>query len=294
MRHQLSLHYVDTVARVGSIRKAADQLAITSSALNRRIIGMEEDLGVPIFDRVPNGVRLNAAGEILVQHFRKQLAEMDRVKSQINDLQGERRGHVAVACSQAPMVSLLPVEIEKYRSQHPAVTFSINVCTRQSAIVELQSFNADIAVVFEPDASADFHTVCSVPQQIHAQFKASHPLAKKETLRLRDCLEWPLALSTRNNGIRHLLEEAAIRISNPVQIAIESDNFYLLRQAVTNSELVSFTLPAGILKDDSLVHRPVDVKDMPAGMLHFGQLKGRHLSVAAAKFLEQLSNNVDS
>ena len=102
MRHQLSLRYVDTVARIGSIRKAADQLAITSSALNRRIIGMEEDLGVPIFDRVPNGVRLNAAGEILVQHFRKQLAEMDRVKSQINDLQGERRGHVAVACSQAP------------------------------------------------------------------------------------------------------------------------------------------------------------------------------------------------
>jgi len=285
---------VDTVARVGSIRKAADQLAITSSALNRRIIGMEEDLGVPIFDRVPNGVRLNAAGEILVQHFRKQLAEMDRVKSQINDLQGERRGHVAVACSQAPMVSLLPVEIEKYRSLHPAVTFSINVCTRQSAIIELQSFNADIAVVFEPDASADFQTVCSVPQQIHAQFNASHPLAKKETLRLRDCLEWPLALSTRNNGIRHLLEEASIRISTPVQIAIESDNFYLLRQAVTNSDLVSFTLPAGILNDDSLVHRPVDAKDLTVGQLHFGQLKGRHLSVAAAKFLEQLSNNVTS
>jgi len=92
----------------------------------------------------------------------------------------------------------------------------------------------------------------------------------------------------------HLLEEAAIRISTPVQIAIESDNFYLLRQTVTNSDLVSFTLPAGILQDDSLVHRPVDVKDLPVGQLHFGQLKGRHLSVAAAKFLEQLSNNIAS
>ncbi len=294
MRHQLSLHYVDTVARVGSIRKAADQLAITSSALNRRIISMEEDLGVPIFDRVPNGVRLNSAGEILVQHFRSQLAEMDRVKSQINDLQGERRGHVSIVCSQAPMVSLLPAEVEKYRSLHPAVTFSINVCNRQTAIVDLQSFNADIAVVFEPEASADFQTVCSVPQQLHAQFNASHPLAQKKTLRLRDCLEWPLALTSRNNGIRHLLENAAIRLSTPMQVAIESDNLYLLRQILSDTELVSFTLPSGILKDDSLAHRPVDSKDIPVGTLHFGQLKGRHLSVAAAKFLEQLSNSVIS
>jgi len=88
MRHQLPLKYLDTVARVGSIRKAAEQLAITSSALNRRIIAMEKDLGVPLFDRVAKGVRLNAAGELVIHHIRTQLADMDRVKSQIHDLQG--------------------------------------------------------------------------------------------------------------------------------------------------------------------------------------------------------------
>ena len=52
MRHLLPLKYIDAVAKAGSIRKAAETLAITSTALNRRILAMEEDLGVPIFERL--------------------------------------------------------------------------------------------------------------------------------------------------------------------------------------------------------------------------------------------------
>ncbi len=101
MRHLLPLHYIDAVVRAGSIRKAAEALAITSTALNRRILSMEQDLGVPIFERLPRGVRLSTAGEILIQHVRTQLSDMERVKSQIADLTGVRRGHVSIACSQA-------------------------------------------------------------------------------------------------------------------------------------------------------------------------------------------------
>ena len=101
MKHLLPLTYIDAVTKAGSIRKAAETLAITSTALNRRILAMEEELGVPIFERLPRGVRLTTAGEILIHHIREQLTDMERVKSQIADLTGERRGHVSIACSQA-------------------------------------------------------------------------------------------------------------------------------------------------------------------------------------------------
>lgn len=320
MRHQLAMHYLDTVARVGSIRKAAEQLAITSSALNRRIIAMEEDLGVPIFDRIASGVRLNAAGEILIHHFRTQLAEMERVKSQIHDLQGERRGHVSIACSQALMVSILPQEIKKYRSQHPGVTFSLRVCTRQSALDELKSFNADIALVFEPELSTDFESVLTKPQRMYALLPKTHPLNRDENgnqlslekhpnddvplnddvkldeLRLRDCLEYSLALPTINNGVRHLLELAAARLSTRLDIAIESDNSYLLHRLIEQGNLLSFVAEAGIQSSDTNVfsHRPINNNDMPEGSLHIGKLKGRHLPVAASKFLEQLCETVSA
>ena len=107
MKHLLPLHYIDTVARSGSIRRAAQTLAITSTALNRRILAMEEELGVPIFEGLPRGVRLSTAGELLIQHIRSQMADMERVQSQIADLSGARRGHVSIVCGQALLPCLL-------------------------------------------------------------------------------------------------------------------------------------------------------------------------------------------
>ena len=72
MRNLQIYRYVDTISRTGSIRKAADRLNITSSALNRRILSLEDELGFQIFERIGNGVRLNTAGELVVVMFRKQ------------------------------------------------------------------------------------------------------------------------------------------------------------------------------------------------------------------------------
>ena len=98
MRFMTSLRFIDAVAREKSIRKAAEKLAITSTALNRRILQIEEEIGQPLFERLSSGVRLNTAGELFVQHIRAQQAELARVQSQIADLSGIRRGHVRVAC----------------------------------------------------------------------------------------------------------------------------------------------------------------------------------------------------
>ena len=74
MKNLQVYRYVDAVDRYGSIRKAAEQLAITPSALNRRVLALEDELGVPIFERLGRGVRLSAAGELVVHVFRRQLA----------------------------------------------------------------------------------------------------------------------------------------------------------------------------------------------------------------------------
>jgi DNA-binding transcriptional LysR family regulator len=58
MRHLTHLIYIEIIARAGSIRKAAETLSITSTALNRRVLALEEELGEPVFERLPRGVRL--------------------------------------------------------------------------------------------------------------------------------------------------------------------------------------------------------------------------------------------
>ncbi len=291
MRHLQPLEYFNAIVAAGSIRKAAETLSITSTALNRRLLAIEEELGVDLFERVPKGVQLSAAGEILLLHIREQIADMARVKSQISDLKGERRGHVAIACSQAILTSFLPVEISKYRSQHPFVTFSVQVRDRAAAEEALLDRSADLALVFEPVQLADFQTLLAVKQSVWVLMPKDHPLAHKPILRLRECLRFPVGLPTKQYGVRHILEASARRISLNLAPVVESDSFDYLRYQAAEEGIITFQIEIGLplnLESIGLVACKLDERDVPDGMLYVGQLKGRTLPVAGAKFANQI------
>ena len=291
MKHLLPLQYIDAVAKSGSIRKAAETLAITSTALNRRILAMEEEFGVQIFERLPRGVRLSAAGEILIHHIRVQLSDMERVKSQIADLAGERRGHISIACSQALLPYFLPEQISQYRKEHPAVTFSVYLRDRNAAEQALVDMSADLAIVFEPVKLSAFQNLLTVRQPVHAVMTNNHPLTDQNELRLRECLKYPLALPTEYYGVRQLLETAVRKTSLTLNQVIESDNFEFLRHHCLIENILTFQIPIGLpqkLEWPDAISRPINTKDVPQGLLYFGQLKGRTLPVAAARFAHQV------
>jgi len=297
MRYQLPLKYVDTVARVGSIRKAAETLSITSTALNRRILAMEQELGVPIFERLPRGVRLSAAGELLVHHARTQLADMERLRSQIADLSGVRRGHVSIVCGQALLPYFMVEQIANYRRKHPGVTFSVKVCDRSEAVDFLTRYDADLAVAFEPVRSAGFQVVGLVPQTLHALMGPSHVLAQQASIGWSDLLSASLVLPTRANGIRHLLEEALMRKGGELRSIIESDSFDFIRNYVLQEECMSLQIPIGLPPSDTktgLVSKKIDSAAIPEGHVYVGQMNGRVLPVAASLFANEVVKALDA
>jgi len=154
-------------------------------------------------------------------------------------------------------------------------------------------YSADLALVFEPVRFADFHTVLRVKQPVHGVMHAGHPLASHEVLRLRDCSAWPLALPTAPYGVRALLEAGTARSTLKMHPSVESDSFEFLRSFARVSSAIGLQIPIGLPADsldNDLVHRPVDTRDIPAGMIYMGHLRGRTLPVAAARFIDQLSN----
>ena len=64
-------HYFLELARSGSLRKAAEQLHVSASAINRQILQAEEELGMRLFERLPDGMRLTSAGELLLDDLRR-------------------------------------------------------------------------------------------------------------------------------------------------------------------------------------------------------------------------------
>src|ERR1700733_5148237 len=176
MKHLRILDYVDEVARAGSIRKAAERLNVTASAVNRRITDLEDELGAPLFDRRPRGVRLTAAGEVFVHYLRGHNSEVERMKSQIEDLKGLRRGTVRIACSQALALDFLPREIAAYRAKFPLVQFEVKVFDHEQAMAALGAYEVALVLVFRPPFLASFQPMMSLRQRLVALMAADHPL----------------------------------------------------------------------------------------------------------------------
>ncbi len=295
-RHVVPLAYIDAIARAGSIRKAAGILAITSTALNRRVLALEDELGVPIFERIPGGVRLSTAGELLIAHVRSQTSDFEKLMAQIADLSGVRRGHVTIACSQALLPYFLPEQIARYRAEHPAVTFGVSLRDRAAAEQALVDRSAEIALIFEPVRLRAMQVLVDVRQSVHAVMSVDHPLAGRGPIRLRDCAAFPVGLPTVRYGVRHLIDRALLRSSQHPTVVVESDSFELLRRYPRHEHLVTFQIPVGlpVRGEEGIVTRPVDRRDVPEGRLYLCQLRGRTLPVAAAKFAAQIEADLES
>ncbi|MBA9070564.1 DNA-binding transcriptional LysR family regulator [Methylobacterium sp. RAS18] len=290
MKHLRSLIAVAEVARSGSIRRAAERLNITPSALTRQIQDIEYELGTPIFERLAQGMRLNAAGELLARHIRDQAADLDRVRSQIADLSGVRRGQVALACSQAFVTRMIPEEVETYRAQFPQVAFTVQVRDHVQAVAALVSFEADLALILQPPPSAELHALYAGRQSLCALMRASHPLASEDgPIRLRDCLAHALALPDHSLAIRHHIEQALARRGVEMRATVESGSLEFLRNVVLREDVVSFQVPSGIPDDSRLRSRLIDARDLEPMSVVLAQLRGRLLPVAASKFADQLA-----
>lgn len=291
MKHLRILDYVDEVARAKSIRKAAETLNVTASAVNRRIADLEIELGAPLFERLPRGVRLTSAGEVFVNYLRKQNGEVERMKSHIEDLKGLRRGTIRLACSQALALEFLPKAIADFRKTHPLVEFDVKVVDHEYAMTALANFEVDLILVYRPPYMANFHPLITLEQRLVVLMEKGHPLAEKRKVRLRDCAAYPVALAERSIGGRQLLEDAVTRSGVKFKIAAESNSFEMLRGLVIHAGMISFQIRIGTMPEGNklgIVARDIDDRDVPSANLVFGRLRDRNLPVATAVFAERV------
>lgn len=289
MNHLRFLNYLDEVARAGSFRQAAEKLHIAPSAVIRRIQDLEEELGTPLFERLPRGVRLNAAGELFVAYIRSRSAQLDQVRSEIEDLQGLRRGQLKLVASQALAPAFLPKTIAGFRGHHPLVQVQARIGDHLQAVQALRDFETDLALVFNLDSEPDIERLGEFEQKLVATMHRDHPLAQKAELKIRDCMDYPLVLPGREIGGRQLLDRFLTRSSVKLRPVVESNSFEFMRGYLYHEQAITFQIAIGAVTDgDALVAREISDRGFPKGLLVLASLRGRQLPVIAHAFAEHL------
>ena len=296
MKHLTTFRVIDAIARTGSIRGAADHLALTPSAVQRRLQSYEAEIGFEIFDRGPQGVDLNSAGELVIMHIRDTFSETGKLASRLADLSGMRRGEVRIGCSQALVPYVLPHHISNYQKTYPNVIFEVVVIEHRFAQNALANHVIDLALVFGAGEVPEFKTLLGVRQQLAAVMGVNHPLAHFEQLRLRQCYEHPVALPSLGFGSRVMVDAALQEKSYSRSPEVESNSFEYLKAHVADTSAVTFQIECGAplppIKDTYLTARLIDQRDVAPGTLWIGQLAGRSLSVTASRFAEQIGRDL--
>ncbi len=118
--HSTANSYFEAVARLGSVRKAASELFVVPSAVSHQISALEAELGLPLFSRLPWGVKLTSAGETLLYHMRRSAAEVERGRSFLQGLTGLKHGFTSLATVEGVAVGPVADVLDKFRKKWQA------------------------------------------------------------------------------------------------------------------------------------------------------------------------------
>lgn len=284
------LAYLDAVARHGSIRKAAEALHIASSALNRRILDLENELGTDLFERLPRGVRLTAAGEIFIGYVRRSLTDLELVGSQIEHLRGLVRGQVRVAAAES-LAGILPTAIVQFHAKHERVRFHVRIGTPADLVAALSEDSVDVILGHELPVHRDIDVLLSIENPLCAIVSQAHPLANRTSLRLRDCLAFPVTLADPSLAGRGLIDHALARVSFDFEPALVSNSVEVMKTYARISQAVCFQFRAGAGLDatrDGMIAIPLSDPALAHPQLMLAVRRGRVLPVAAGAFTEAL------
>jgi DNA-binding transcriptional LysR family regulator len=287
--------YVDAVARHGSIRKAAEALHIVSSALNRRILELEAELGTPLFERLPRGVRPTAAGELYLAYVRRSIRDLEQVGAQLEGLQRLLRGRIRLAVAESVTGHMLPTAIARFQAQHPNVAFHVWIDGPRGLADALATDAADLILTHDPMDRPHVSVIASIPQPLCAMVAPEHPLAGRTSMRISECAPYPIAMPDTSLAARTLIDRVLLRSSFKPEPVLVSNSIELTKTFARHNQAICFQFRiAG--RDDPSGMRAIPLTDPGLGQaaLALAARRNRVLPVASAAFAQLLEEVFDA
>lgn len=225
------LRVLAAIAGSGSMTGAAAELSYTPSAVSQQMAALERKVGAPLLVRHARGVRLTAAGQLLVQRLDEIDGRLQRLESEVEDLIQQRSGRLRLGAFASAATRLLPPAIGAFRRQRPDIDLTLDILDAQAAVRGLDDGRIDLAVIFDYPDQLQVDTGGLTRRELtkdpmFVALSSDHPQAARSTpisleaLRddqwIRDCGPDP----TCREVLDLLCRQAGFRPS----IAFESDN----------------------------------------------------------------------
>lgn len=184
----LQLRYFRTVARIEHMTKAAQELLIAQPALSKTNARLEEDVGVPLFDRNGGRIRLNTFGKVFLDKVEKALALLEEGRKEVSELAGLEQGSIHLATS---TLDRLSDALGEFLALHPEVNFQITQTSMEEMTQLVEAGRVDICFTALPIDRPDISSVSVLNEEVYLAVPQGHRFAGRKSIRLSELAEDP-------------------------------------------------------------------------------------------------------
>lgn len=226
------LKYFIRSAELQNFTEAAHGLYISQSTLSQQIKQLEDELGIPLFDRIGKRVRLTEAGAKFLPYARQTILDADSGRQVIHDLKGLKTGELRIGVTYGLSSLLTPVLIQ-FSAKYPDVKIIVEFGTSQELLDKLRSTKVDFLLSFLFIQNNELF----VSKQLYDSpltlvVHASSQLANKKFIQMKELQHIPLVLPAKGFHTRQFLNEALASNNIVPNIKMELNDINTLLQLV--------------------------------------------------------------
>ncbi|MWC30952.1 LysR family transcriptional regulator [Paenibacillus sp. MMS18-CY102] len=200
------LEYFLTVASLQHVTKAAETLSITQPALSHSIAKLEEELGVPLFERTGRTVQLNRYGHLFASRVTDALREIRIAKEELAELTAPESGVVSLAFGTILGTHFVPELIQKFHAIYPNIRFELFQGSCAYTLQLLESGQCDLCITSPASSKSGIVRESLLTAELYAVVPASHRLAQSESIYLEQLVNEPFIEVNRTCGLRETID----------------------------------------------------------------------------------------
>src|SRR6478609_6699223 len=221
------------VALRGSFSAAAESLSYTQPAVSQQIARLEKQVGVKLIEREPRGIRLTPAGEVLVRHTERIMAQLAAADEELLEVAAQARGRLRVGSFATAAGTIVPRAVAAFRRLRPAVEVDISLLDPHESIPALRRGDIEIAITEEGGFDGEVDTTGLeiehlLDDHMWVSLPADHPLATRRAIELADLRDedWMFACLSGTCADSNVVLRACQDAGFMPRIAYQSDDYF--------------------------------------------------------------------
>ena len=253
------------VALRGSFSAAAESLAYTQPAVSQQIARLEKQVGVKLIEREPRGIRLTPAGEVLVRHTERILAQLAEADEELLDVAAQARGRLRIGSFATAAGTVVPRAVAAFRKLRPAIEVDISLLEPEESIPAVRRGDIEIAITEEGGFDGDIDTSGLevehlLDDHMWVSLPADHALATRRAIELSELRDedWMFACLTGTCADSNVVLRACQDAGFQPRIAYQSDDYFAIQGLVASGMGVALIPGLGLASTrDDVAVRPV-------------------------------------